>query len=93
MLEEAIELAQAEGIAITFVTTLAVHVYSKPPGDPYQEAGGVAVCLLAYCQAKDFDADDVEQAEIARVLGKVPHEFERRQREKAEAGIARKPEP
>lgn len=91
VLEEAIELAQAEGIAASFVQSLTDHVYSRPPGNPAQEAGGVSVCLLAYCRAKYWNADDVEENELARILDKPPQEFEARQRVKSLVGLAKAP--
>ena len=48
VLEEAIELAQAEEIADEDVQRLSAHVYAKPPGSPDQEVGGIGVCLLAW---------------------------------------------
>lgn len=52
--EEAIELAQAAGLAEEEVLTLVAHVYSKPIGEPAQEAGGVTLTLAALCNALQF---------------------------------------
>lgn len=40
VLEEAIELAQAEGIEVNQAANLVGYVYSRPPGEPSQELGG-----------------------------------------------------
>lgn len=88
LLEEAIELAQAEGFPAEKVGRIAAHVYSKEPGSPAQEVGGIGVTLLAYCASVGLSADQCEIREFERVqlLG-ITH-FHGRQKVKAEAGIA-----
>jgi hypothetical protein len=87
-MEEACELAQAEGLSIQMVQALANHVYSKPPGDPKNEVGGVGVTLLAYCQSKGISATQAEAEEFTRVT-RVPADwFRKRHNAKADAGIA-----
>lgn len=86
-IEEAIELAQAEGLPIEKVDAIARYVYGRPPGDPVQELGGVGLTLIAYAAAKGVSADDAEAAEATRVLQKDPAYFRRRNLEKAAAGI------
>jgi hypothetical protein len=88
LLEEAIELAQAEGLPEHAVTTLVRHVYSKPAGRPHQEVGGIGVCLLVYCQAKGLSADGCETVEIKRIMAMPFDHFRRRHQAKAEAGVA-----
>lgn len=87
-LEEAIELAQAQGIPIEEVKKLVDYVYAKPPGDIAQEVGGCGVTLLAFCAAVGLYADEEERNEVRRVLAKDPSHFQMRQNIKAEAGIA-----
>lgn len=91
VLEEAIELAQSEGISLFEVVGLANHVYRKPLGKPQQEVGGIGVTLLAYCALKGFSADEEEQREVARILSFPPDHFRQRQAAKAAAGVAMKP--
>lgn len=91
VLEEAIELAQAEGVAPEFVHHLTTQVYLRPPGEPFQEAGGVAFCLLAYCESVQVLLDDVLGEELQRVLSREPGHFRRRQADKARAGLGRMP--
>jgi hypothetical protein len=88
LLEEAVELAQAEGLSIGHVQGVVDHVFSKPPGAPEQEAGGVGVTLLAYCASKRISADEEEARETARVLAIDPSYFRARHNKKADAGIA-----
>ena len=88
LLEEAIELAQAEGVALDRVTAVAEHVYLKPAGQPEQEAGGVGLTLLAYCESRGFSADGAEERELERVLAIDPAHFRERHNRKADVGIA-----
>ncbi len=70
LLEEAIELAQAEGVTENQVRLQVGHVYNRPPGDPIQEAGGIAVCLLAWCVSRGKRFIDVAMAELERIEAK-----------------------
>lgn len=91
LLEEAIELAQAEGIEFDRILSVARFVYNKPAGDPIQEAGAVGVTLLAYCESRGIHADAAEQWEFDRVLAISPEQFRERHQRKADAGIAAPP--
>lgn len=88
LLEEAIELAQVEGVTARQISELTSHVMGKPPGSPSQETGGVGVCLLAYCEAKGLSADAAEGAEIERLKTRDPEHFRRRHQVKVDAGVA-----
>jgi hypothetical protein len=88
VLEEAIELAQAEGLSLEACGDLARFVYAKPAGDPAQEVGGIAVTLLCYCQVKGLSGEAAEVAEIRRVLSKTPEHFAERHAVKRAAGVA-----
>lgn len=88
LLEEVIELAQAEGFEPSKIHRLIAHVYSKPPGKPAQEVGGIGVTLLAYCATRNLSADDCERCEFERVQTLGILHFHQRQNAKAEAGIA-----
>lgn len=87
-LEEAIELAQAEGIESDLIIKLLGHVYAKPTGTREQELGGIGVTLLAYCGSTGLSLDDSTEAELARVLEKNPEHFRERHNIKARAGVA-----
>jgi hypothetical protein len=88
VLEEAVELGQAEGLTPERARAVVDHVYGKPPGDPAQEAGGLGVTLLAYCEARGLSADGEEVREFRRVLAIDPAHFRARHNVKADAGIA-----
>lgn len=90
--EEAAELAQCEGIEADLLHDIVAHVFHKPKGIPPQEAGGVAVTLLAYCEARGLSADRCERNEMARAMARPRKELRQRQEIKAIAGIARQPE-
>lgn len=93
VLEEATELAQAEGVELELVQRVAPVVYSRPAGKPQQEAGGVMVTMLAYAAAAGFSLDAAEVAEIERIHAKTPEHFRQRQAEKAALGISTPPAP
>ena len=88
LLEEAIELAQAEGITFLGVSRLADHVFSKPRGEPVAEAGAVGLTLLAYCEAAGISADGAEMNELDRVLAMPAAEHRVRRDAKIAAGVA-----
>jgi hypothetical protein len=87
--EEAIELAQAEGVPADALHALIAHVYAKAPGKYWQEAGGVGVTLLAYCERRGFSAESCEREEVARITSLGRDHFRARQNAKAAAGVAR----
>jgi hypothetical protein len=69
-LEEAMELAQAEGVSLDQVNRQAEHVFSRPPGDPEQEVGGVGVCLLGWCAARGIPLITLIIREVERIEAK-----------------------
>lgn len=88
LLEETVELVQAEGLSGGEVRAIVSHVYANAPGEPFQEAGGVGLTLLAYCAIAGFSADAAEWAELDRVLSIDPAHFRARHNAKADAGVA-----
>ncbi|AMB48322.1 hypothetical protein [Methylobacterium sp. AMS5] len=87
VLEEAIELAQAEGYPLGRIERLAAKVYARPPGDPAQEVGGIGIAILAYCGAAELSADECEATEVARVLSKPIEHFRERHQHKIDEGL------
>jgi hypothetical protein len=67
LLEEVFELLQAHGYDASRVATLRDYVWSRPVGDPAQEAGGVMVTLAAFCLAAGLNMHAAGDAELARV--------------------------
>jgi hypothetical protein len=54
-LEEALELAQANGCTREDALALVDYVYARPLGQPEQEVGGVMVTLAGLCSAMRID--------------------------------------
>lgn len=88
VLEEAAELAQAEGLDYAFASRIIGRVFSRPPGQARQEAAGVAVTLLAWAAAADADLDALATAEVQRIEALPIEHFRRKHAEKAAAGTA-----
>jgi hypothetical protein len=65
-LEEALELAQANGCSREDALMLVDYVFSRPQGNPEQEVGGVMVTLASLCSATDLNMDEAGDAELAR---------------------------
>lgn len=89
ILEEAIELAQAEGLDEDVVARMTARVFAKPAGDPRQELGGLGVCVLVYAEAAGVSADALEAEEVAAILARDPAYFRGRQNAKAAQGLGK----
>lgn len=86
--EEAIELAHADGMSRQDFDAIADRVYSRKIGSVPQEIGQALVCLETYAESIDLCASDLADDEFDRIR-KIPREeWERRQNAKAEVGIA-----
>ena len=70
-LEEAGELVQASGMPEDEAQSVIRYVYSRLPGQPNQEVGGVMMTLAAHCIATGFDMNEEGERELARVWTKV----------------------
>ena len=65
-IEEALELAQANGCTHEQATALVDYVYGRPEGRPELEVGGVMVTLASLCSASGIDMQDAGNAELRR---------------------------
>lgn len=92
LVEEAIELCQAEGVTQEFVQRVLDRAYSRPVGDVEQEGGGVGLTFLAWAFAAKLDPMEITQRELERIEAKPLDFYRRKQEEKARAGTARPPE-
>lgn len=88
--EEAVELAQAVNMPEGQAHALVSYIYARPPGTVAQEAGGVAVGLLALCEVARLSADVCEADELMRVLTLPPDHFRKRNAAKNAAGFKAK---
>lgn len=66
LLEEVMELAQAEGVDWNQVNRLAEQVYKKPVGQVKQELGGVLVTLGSYLACTAQDPNSAYEQEFSR---------------------------
>lgn len=67
-IEESVELVQALGCSKEDVLKMVEHVYSRDPGEPRQEIGGVMVTLAALCEANHFDMQWAGDDELFRIM-------------------------
>ena len=86
--EEAIELAQVEGVPLDVVMLVAQRVYSRPVGELRREIGGVAITLDALAENLGLSVATEADRELARVLSKDKDWWTRKHGEKVKAGTA-----
>lgn len=84
--EEAAELLQAEGGDLDFARRIIERTYSRPVGEPEQEAAGVLFTLLAWSVPARVDIGRLCGAEIDRVQAMPADHFRRKHAEKFAAG-------
>lgn len=70
-LEEALELAQANGCSRDDAQTLVEYVYGRPHGRPDEEVGGVMVTLASLCSAVGIDMNDAGDRELKRNWARI----------------------
>ena len=87
LLEEALELAQAEGITEDMIRDQAEHVFCRPAGTPVNEAGGVAICLLGWCASTNSQLLSIIASEIMRIENKPIDQIRGSLARKADAGL------
>ena len=68
LLEEALELAQAEGVQSYEASIILGQVYKKPLGTPYKELGGVLVTMAAYAATADHNIDQAFMDEFEHIM-------------------------
>jgi NTP pyrophosphatase (non-canonical NTP hydrolase) len=85
--EEAVELAQAYRIPKEKMLDLVEIVYSRPPGEPDQELGGVAMTAEVLAAAHGHDLNAYFEIELRRVLAKSTEHFARRNQDKIDIGL------
>lgn len=65
-MEEALELAQSHGVTKEEILQLVEYTFSRPPGDPIQEVGGVMTTLSTMCHVYGYDLETCALAELNR---------------------------
>ena len=86
--EEAIEAAQAAGVAEHTALQIVMRVYGRKPGELSRELGQVGVTLVALAEAADISAEAAERSEWERVQTIKREDFAVRHAAKVEIGIA-----
>lgn len=85
--EEAIELAHADGMEREVFNRVTNRVYSRPAGDVPKEIGQAQACLEMFAENIGLSSADEAQREWERVQGIPRTEWERRHAAKAAVGI------
>ncbi len=88
LLEEAIEVAQVEGLRADDVERILHRVYSKPPGEIGQEIGGVALCLEGLAQNAGLDVEAEAEREWQRIQALPSAVFQEKHADKIRVGAA-----
>ena len=71
LLEEVLELLQANGYPQARADAISRYVYLRPAGRPNQELGGVMLTIAGYAGAHGLDMDQAGEMELARVWTKI----------------------
>lgn len=88
LLEEVLELTQAQGVDRQEAERILERVYRRPVGDPLQEARGVAFTFDAMLELMDERCDDLIRQELTRVKAIPETEWRRRHLDKVNEGCA-----
>lgn len=67
VLEESLELAQAEGVSAEIALQIVKQVYDKPAGVAAKELGGVIITMIGYANQSGLYIGDVFNTEYARI--------------------------
>ncbi|VIO73842.1 hypothetical protein [Bradyrhizobium ivorense] len=86
--EEAIELAQAEGMELSTLDRIASRVYSQPAGSVSKEIAQAQVCLETLSEVLGESASALAEKEFERVRSIPREEWIRRHAAKQAIGIA-----
>lgn len=87
-LEEALELAQAEGLDAVAAQALTWRVFSRPPGETAQEVAGVLISLACLAENAGVDMGDAYEAEWQRIGSHDAEYFRAKHAEKVRDGVA-----
>lgn len=92
LLEEAAELAQAEGVTVDEMCNIVERTCARPVGDPFKELGGVLVTIHGYAAVKNISIDAALLTEVVRVTGRDKGEWLKKHNAKVVDGTATVPE-
>lgn len=91
LVEEAIEIAQVADVPVARLEAIIERIYSRPPGELWQEVGGTMITLQAFCENAGLDLEECAEREWLRVLSKSPEWWKRKHNAKLEAGTTNIP--
>lgn len=86
--EEAVEVAQTEGVPKDVILRIVERVYERPPGELWQEIGGIEITLQALCENVGLSRDECGDREWHRVLSKTKDWWRAKHAAKVAAGTA-----
>ncbi|MFZ5692433.1 MAG: hypothetical protein ACOY5F_14385 [Pseudomonadota bacterium] len=86
--EEAIELAHAEGMSSGALESIVNRVYTRPAGETLREIGQAQACLETFAENIGASSAALAEAEWQRVQRIPAEEWQRRHKAKQEIGIA-----
>lgn len=92
VVEEAVELAQAEGVDRETVARILTRVYDRPVGTPQSEAAGVGLTLLAWSTTAAESLEALMDAELRRLESLPTEHFLAKHEEKVRQGVGVPPE-
>ncbi len=87
-LEEAIELAHAEGVDTDWLDRIIARVYSRERGEVGKEVGQAQATLECFAESIGLSSDGEAQREWDRVRTISSEEWQRRHKAKAALGVA-----
>lgn len=91
VLEEAVEVAQAAGIARETAIRVVNRCFGRDVGNVEDEVANLSITLLALCATLKVDAETLERDEIERILAIPDSHMRDRQARKFDAGIGMMP--
>ncbi|TCU34117.1 hypothetical protein [Rhizobium azibense] len=86
-IEESLELVQSLDVTKEECQKVLDYVFDRPAGEPFQEAGGVALTFACLAEVLNISICEAEIAEFDRVQSKSREHFEARHRAKMEVGL------
>lgn len=92
VLEEAIELAQAEGVTTNDVLRTMAHVYSKPADAPELEGAGVGIALLIWAAGTGNHLDLLIEENLTALRARDPIKMREKIAMKRSKGLIVEPE-
>jgi len=91
IVEEACEVAQADGVDPAMLHAIIDRVYSRPADTANRELGGLLVTVFARCGIDGWDPAEILDREVARVISKPRDHWRGKHDAKVSAGTVTGP--